>query len=189
MDFYVGEICLLFYNFVLLNWYDCDGSLLFIFEYDMFFNLIGIIYGGDGQNMFVLLDLCGCLFIYQGIGFGLSIYIMGQFVGMEIVMFIFGQMLVYMYMVVEISGVVIIGILGGNVELGVISGDFMYISDILGFILFVVVNIMIGFVGGNQLYDNIMLILIVWFCILLYGIYLSQVQYVGLCCELLRIKD
>ncbi|ODU66501.1 MAG: phage tail protein [Rhodanobacter sp. SCN 65-17] len=174
MDPYVGEIRLLPYNFAPLNWHDCDGSLLPISEYDTLFNLIGTTYGGDGQSTFALPDLRGRLPIHQGTGPGLSTYSMGQLAGTETVTLTSGQMPAHTHTAVETSGVATTGTPGGNVELGAVSGDSMYTSDISGLTPFAASNTMIGPAGGNQPHDNTMPTLTVRFCISLYGIYPSQ---------------
>ena len=56
---YIGEIRM----FAGLNappgWMMCQGQILSISEYDALFNLIGTIYGGDGESTFALPDLRG----------------------------------------------------------------------------------------------------------------------------------
>lgn len=174
MDPFVGEIRLLPYNFAPLNWHDCDGSLLPISEYDTLFNLIGTTYGGDGQNTFALPDLRGRLPIHQGTGPGLSTYSMGQLAGTETVTLTSGQMPAHTHTVVETSAVATTGTPGDNVELGAISGDSMYTSDISGLTPFAAAGSMISSAGGSQPHDNTMPTLTVRFCISLYGIYPSQ---------------
>jgi len=49
---YVGEIRLFAGNFAPQGWFFCQGQTLPISEYDVLFNLIGITYGGDGQQTF-----------------------------------------------------------------------------------------------------------------------------------------
>jgi microcystin-dependent protein len=82
-DAYIGEIRLFGGNFAPVGWNFCDGSLLSISQFSPLFSLIGTTYGGDGQNTFGLPDLRGRAVIHQGIGAGLSSYVMGQQVGLE----------------------------------------------------------------------------------------------------------
>lgn len=174
MDPYIGEIRLLPYNFAPVNWHDCDGSLLAISEYETLYTLIGTTYGGDGQNTFALPDLRGRLPIHQGAGPGLSTYSIGQVAGTETVTLTPGQMPAHTHTVVATSSVATTGTPGSTTELGAISGDSMYTSDISGLTPFAAASTMIGPAGGSQPHDNTMPTLAVRFCISLYGIYPSQ---------------
>ncbi len=55
----VGEIRMFAGNFAPSGWALCDGSMLPIAENETLFQLIGTIYGGDGQSTFALPDLRG----------------------------------------------------------------------------------------------------------------------------------
>lgn len=174
MDAYIGEIRLLPYNFAPLDWHDCDGSLLAISENDALYALIGTTYGGDGVNTFALPDLRGRVPVHQGTGTGLSNYLMGQQAGTETVTLTPGEMPAHSHAVVETSGVATTGTPSGSVELGAISGDGMYTSDIAGLTPIAAASSMIGSAGGSQPHDNTMPTLAVRFCIALNGIYPSQ---------------
>lgn len=56
---YLGEIRMFAGNFAPEGWMFCDGQLLSIAENDALFSLLGITYGGDGQQTFALPDLRG----------------------------------------------------------------------------------------------------------------------------------
>jgi microcystin-dependent protein len=75
---YVGEIRMFGGNFAPAGWHFCNGALLPISENETLFQLIGTIYGGDGQSTFALPDLRGRLPIHQGNGF-----IVGETGGVE----------------------------------------------------------------------------------------------------------
>jgi len=77
---YIGEIRLFAGNFAPAGWMFCEGQLLQISEFDALFNLIGTVYGGDGQETFALPDLRGRIPIHQGNG-----YVVGQRDGVETV--------------------------------------------------------------------------------------------------------
>ncbi len=81
----LGEICLFAGNFAPSGWAFCDGQLLPITSYSALFNLIGTIYGGDGQITFALPDLRGRVPLHAGSGAGpgLSTYSLGQVGGEE----------------------------------------------------------------------------------------------------------
>src|SRR6267154_750487 len=69
---YVGEIRIFAGNFAPAGWMFCEGQLLPISENETLFQLIGTIYGGDGQSTFALPDLRGRLPIHFGNSFILA---------------------------------------------------------------------------------------------------------------------
>jgi microcystin-dependent protein len=66
---YVGEIRMFAGNFAPAGWMFCEGQQLPISENETLYQLIGIMYGGDGQETFNLPDLRGRIPIHQGGGF------------------------------------------------------------------------------------------------------------------------
>jgi microcystin-dependent protein len=80
---YVGDICLFGFNFAPNGWAACNGQLMSIAENETLFQLIGTLYGGNGQTTFGLPDLRGRVPIHVGQGPGLSNYTQGQFGGAE----------------------------------------------------------------------------------------------------------
>jgi microcystin-dependent protein len=67
-DPYYGEIRMFAGNFAPAGWMFCEGQLLPISQYDTLFNLIGTMYGGDGQSTFALPDLRGRIPMHVGNG-------------------------------------------------------------------------------------------------------------------------
>src|SRR6185369_2631070 len=65
---YVGEIRMFAGNFNPNGWMFCEGQLLPISEFETLFNLIGTMYGGDGQTTFALPDLRGRIPLHFGTG-------------------------------------------------------------------------------------------------------------------------
>ncbi|MCE7067130.1 phage tail protein [Dyadobacter sp. CY326] len=71
MDYpYVGEIKMFAGKFAPDGWLFCDGTLLPIAENHFLYNVLGTIYGGDGQVTFGLPDFRGHLPIHQDEGPG-----------------------------------------------------------------------------------------------------------------------
>ena len=62
---YIGEIRIFAGNFAPMGWAFCDGSPVPISENEALFQLIGTIYGGDGESTFHLPDLRGRLPMHQ----------------------------------------------------------------------------------------------------------------------------
>lgn len=88
---YVGEIRLFAGNFAPNGWAFCDGQILSIAENEVLFNLIGTLYGGDGQSTFALPDMRGRVPMHQGSN-GQSNYLAGQNGGVENVTLTAAQM-------------------------------------------------------------------------------------------------
>lgn len=68
-DPFIGEIRLFAGNFAPAGWAFCNGQLLAISENEALFQLIGITYGGDGQNTFALPDLRSRVPLHRGPAF------------------------------------------------------------------------------------------------------------------------
>jgi microcystin-dependent protein len=69
---YIGEIRLFGGVTPPAGWMMCEGQLLSIDEQNTLYNLIGTVYGGDGQSTFALPDLRGRAPIHMGSGFTLG---------------------------------------------------------------------------------------------------------------------
>ena len=69
---YVGEIRMFAGNFAPAGWMFCEGQLLPISENETLFQLIGTMYGGDGESTFALPDLRGRIPLHAGSGFTLA---------------------------------------------------------------------------------------------------------------------
>src|SRR3954447_3535127 len=82
---FIGEIRMFGGNFAPAGWAFCMGQLMPISENDTLFNLIGTIYGGDGQETFQLPNLQSRVPVHMGTGGGLSTYTIGQQGGVETV--------------------------------------------------------------------------------------------------------
>jgi microcystin-dependent protein len=82
---FLGEICMVGFNFAPRGWATCDGQLLSISQNAALFSLLGTFYGGDGRSTFALPDLRGATPMHWGQGPGLSNYSFGQRGGAETV--------------------------------------------------------------------------------------------------------
>lgn len=54
MDPFIGEIRLVGFNFAPTGWALCNGQQMQIAENDALFSLLGVTYGGDGNQTFQL---------------------------------------------------------------------------------------------------------------------------------------
>ena len=82
---FIGEIRMFAGNFAPSGWAFCEGQYLPVNQNEALFNLLGTIYGGDGQSNFRLPDCRGRIPIHKGQGNGLSNYKIGASGGNETV--------------------------------------------------------------------------------------------------------
>lgn len=171
---YVGEIRLFPYNFAPNGWFDCDGRLLPISEYDVLFTLIGTTYGGDGVNTFGLPNLCGRVPIHQGTGLGLGNYVLGQMDGTESVTLLSNQMPAHKHAYFGVDSAGSATAPSPSLQLGSVSGDVLYTSNVTGLNSIDMASTAVSTIGGNQPHDNTMPSLVARFCIAWAGVFPSQ---------------
>jgi microcystin-dependent protein len=82
---FVGEIRMFAGNFPPSGWAFCDGTPMPISENEILFQLIGTIYGGDGESTFNLPDMRGRLPMHMGTGPEGTTYQIGESAGVETV--------------------------------------------------------------------------------------------------------
>ena len=170
---YVGEIRLFGFSRTPIGWQACDGSLLPISVYEVLFALIGTTYGGDGQSTFAVPDLRGRVPLHQGNGTGLTPRIIGEVSGVESVTLLSQQMPAHTHTLVATTLAANAAAPSVAVELGAISGDTLYATDInVG--SFGLSPASTTADGGTQPHDNLMPTLTVQFCIALEGIFPPQ---------------
>ena len=171
---YVGEIRLFSFPRIPVDWLACDGKLYAISQYEMLFTLIGTTYGGDGVTSFAVPDLRGRLPVHQGTGNNLSSYVIGQFGGVEGVTLTTSQIPGHSHSVVVNTTTGTNNTPGAGVQLGALSGDTMYATDITGIPPTMLNPLAIGPNIGGQAHSNLMPTLTASFCIAPFGVYPSQ---------------
>lgn len=85
MEVFIGTIQSFAFNFAPRDWALCNGQTLSISQYQALYALIGVTYGGNGQNTFLLPNLQGRLPLGQGSGQGLTPRVIGTISGTEAV--------------------------------------------------------------------------------------------------------
>lgn len=80
---FLAQIALFPYNFAPRGWARCQGQLMAISQNTALFSLLGTYYGGDGKSTFGLPDLQGRVPVGTGQGAGLSLYTIGEELGLE----------------------------------------------------------------------------------------------------------
>jgi microcystin-dependent protein len=80
---FIGEIRIVGFNFAPQGWSFANGALIPISQNDALFNLLGTIYGGDGQQTFAIPNIQSRVPMHQGQGVLLSPRTLGQVGGSE----------------------------------------------------------------------------------------------------------
>jgi len=169
---FVGEIRLFGFSRVPNGWLPCDGSLQSISEFDVLFTLIGTTYGGDGQTTFAVPDLRGQLPLHNGTGQGLTTRVIGESGGSENVTLLTGQLAAHTH-TLSATTVTATSMTPGS-ELGAITGDTMYATDLTGATALTMAPASITASGNTQPHDNLMPTLTVQYCVAWAGIFPSQ---------------
>lgn len=121
---FVGEIRMFAGNFAPVGWALCNGQLLSIAENETLFQLIGTIYGGDGQETFALPGLRGRVPVHWG-----SSLVLGEAGGAETVTLSANQVPGHSHEVHAVSGVADAGSPTHD-ALSVSSNSAMYSSSV-----------------------------------------------------------
>lgn len=82
---FLAEIRIFAGNFAPKGWATCDGQILPLSQNTALFSLLGTTYGGDGKSTFALPNLQGSAPLQQGQGPGLSLYDLGEVIGVDTV--------------------------------------------------------------------------------------------------------
>jgi microcystin-dependent protein len=67
-DPFIGEIRVFPFDYVPAGWVNCNGQTLQIRQYQALYAVLGVVYGGDGQNTFAVPNLGGCAALQTGQG-------------------------------------------------------------------------------------------------------------------------
>lgn len=161
---YVGEIRMFAGNFAPVGWAICDGSLMSISENPTLFQLIGTIYGGDGQTTFALPNLQSCVPMHVGPGFAL-----GQSGGAETVTLTVSQIPAHSHVPQGHSNAGTQSSPSGGVWARVSSDIYSTNSPDIA-----LSPAALGSAGGSQPHDNMIPFLAINFILSLFGVFPSQ---------------
>lgn len=89
---FLGEICIVPYNFAPRDYAFTNGQIMSIAQNSALFALLGTTYGGNGIQTFALPDTRGRVIVGAGQGPGTSNYVLGQMGGAENVTLTVNQM-------------------------------------------------------------------------------------------------
>lgn len=166
---YVGEIRMFAGNFAPAGWAMCDGQLLPISENETLFQLIGTIYGGDGQSTFGLPDMRGRIPVHNGTGSGAT-YTIGGLGGVEEITLTAPQIPVHSHALLARTSAADSTSPAGRV-LAQPSGPVLFIEDTP---VVPMAASTVSAVGGSQPHSNLQPYLCINFIISLFGIFPSQ---------------
>jgi microcystin-dependent protein len=174
---YVGEIRMFGGNFEPNGWKFCQGQMLQISEHEVLFNLIGTMYGGDGQSTFGLPDLQSRVPIHMGTGGG-GTYIQGEPGGVESVTLTVNQIPIHNHAVQVATGPANQNVPATSSILSTEAESVANRAPV--YAAYAAANQVqlaaqtVGNAGGNQPHSNIQPILAINFIISLFGIYPTQ---------------
>lgn len=167
---YVGEIRMFAGNFPPNGWMFCEGQTLPIAENEVLFQLIGTIYGGDGEETFNLPNLASRVPIHMGTGPDGTTYQIGEMAGTEQETLTVNQIPVHTHPLLASTAVGTSNTCAGNVTSQSVSVK-MYIAE--GPTANMNTNA-VSPVGGSQPHENCQPFLCINFIISLFGVFPSQ---------------
>ncbi|CAM3046629.1 tail fiber protein [Pseudomonas floridensis] len=83
MEVFMGSIMTFGFPFAPYGWAQCNGQTMNISQYSALYTLLGVAYGGNGSQTFMLPNLQGRVPINQGTGVGLTNRVIGTSSGTE----------------------------------------------------------------------------------------------------------
>ncbi|PIL21531.1 hypothetical protein P775_03890 [Puniceibacterium antarcticum] len=167
---FVGEIRMFAGNFAPSGWAFCEGQLIAISQNDALFNLLGTIYGGDGQTSFALPDMRGRVPIHRGDGPGLSKRPLGSKAGEEHVTLTTSQLPSHSHNFHANTQAATSAAPAGKVVALGVGVNFYNAREPTGNM----VPSIVSKTGGSRPHENMMPSLCISFIISLFGIYPSQ---------------
>jgi microcystin-dependent protein len=161
---YVGEIRCVGFNFAPEGWFQCQGQLLAISQFEVLFNLIGTTYGGDGINTFALPNLQSRVAIHQG-----NDFVAGQTGGAEEVTVTIAELPSHSHTIGAVAANGNSPTPAGSVFAASSAGQYVPVAAATG-----AMGSMVSPVGGSQPHSNLQPYLTLTYIIAWAGIYPSQ---------------
>ena len=167
---YVGEIRMFAGNFAPNGWMFCEGQLLPIAENEVLFQLIGTMYGGDGESTFALPNLQSRIPMHFGTGPDGVTYQQAEQGGVESVTLTVQQIPVHTHQMVGSTNTATASVPTSNV-----IGKSTAIDIFINAQPTTPLNAQaVTPVGGSQPHDNMQPFLCINYIISLFGLFPSQ---------------
>lgn len=83
MEVFMGSIMMFGFPYAPSGWAQCNGQTLNISQYNALYSLLGVVYGGNATQNFMLPNLQGRVPINQGTGVNLTNRVIGAVSGVE----------------------------------------------------------------------------------------------------------
>jgi microcystin-dependent protein len=168
---FVGEIRMFGGNFAPAGWALCQGQLLPISENETLFNLIGTMYGGDGQETFAVPNLSGRVPMHAGQGPAISQnYQQGETGGVENVTLSAQQVPIHNHAFLVNSAIGTQTSPSNNFMAASLSGKLYYATTPDKQMY----NQILAPIGGSQPHENMHPYLCINFIISLFGVFPTQ---------------
>ena len=169
---YIGEIRMFAGNFNPNGWAFCDGQLLPISENEALFQLIGTMYGGDGESTFALPNLQSRIPLHFGTGPDGINYQQAEAAGVEEVTLTTQQIPVHSHPQLCSTGTG--AVTPDPVNAVASKTDLSQYSTAGATVAMGTPNMSSDITGGSQPHENCMPFLCVNFIISLFGLFPSQ---------------
>lgn len=172
MDPFIGEIRIFAGTYAPVNWSFCNGSALAIRQYEAFYALIGVIYGGDGVNDFKIPDLRSRVPIHMGQGNALNIsHALGSKGGAEAVTLTVAQVPAHNHTLNATTAASNTEVPTGT-QVGAVSGATQFISaNAPSLFPFPMSSQMVSSSGGTVAHSNVMPTMALNYIIALNGLF------------------
>lgn len=169
---YIGEIRMFAGNFNPNGWAFCDGQLLPISENEALFQLIGTMYGGDGESTFALPNLQSRIPLHFGTGPDGVTYTQAEAAGVEEVTLTTQQIPVHTHPQLCSTGTG--AVTPDPVNAVASKTDLSQYSTAGATVAMGTPNMSSDITGGSQPHENCMPFLCVNFIISLFGLFPQQ---------------
>ncbi|RZJ31453.1 MAG: phage tail protein [Brevundimonas sp.] len=181
MEVYMGSIQPFAFQWAPRGWMVCSGQLLGVSQYSALFSLLGVAYGGNGQQTFGLPNLNGRTITGQGTSTTGASYVMGEMAGSEQITLMQTQMPQHSHGLMGTTAAATTNTPGSSVMLAAANGSDPTSGDTVNVQVYgpapantALAPNAIGVAGGSQPFSVMQPFLVVNYCIAIQGLYPSR---------------
>lgn len=169
---YIGEIRAFGFNFATIDWAQCNGQIVAIDQNTTLFTILGTTYGGNGQTTFGLPNLQDLTPVGQGQGLGLRNWPIGATFGEANHTLLINEVPIHTHAAAVAVGAATIETKQPTATSypGEITRTFAYAPTANT----ILAPSSIGIAGGSQPHPNVQPILVLNYCIALFGVFPPQ---------------